>query len=106
MGIAALTEASAARPRGRCRLFALALGSILLAGPPSAHAADNASTAPATSPSSRSPVDEARLQARRVLLERAKERYEAGRGTGPESREQLEGALDALRLAYQIAPAP
>jgi len=41
-----------------------------------------------------------------MLLERAKERYEAGRGTGEEARQQLEGALDALRLAYQLLPAP
>jgi len=41
-----------------------------------------------------------------MLLERAKERYEAGRGAGEGARQQLEGALDALRLAYQLTPAP
>ena len=45
-------------------------------------------------------------QARRSLLERAKERYEAGRGAGEGARQQLEGALDALHLAYQLTPAP
>lgn len=44
--------------------------------------------------------------ARRQLLERAKERFEAGRGNGLEARQQLEGALDALRLAYRLTPAP
>jgi tetratricopeptide (TPR) repeat protein len=50
--------------------------------------------------------DDALLRARRLLLERAKERYEAGRGTGEEARQQLEGALDALALAYRLVPAP
>ena len=45
-------------------------------------------------------------QARRVLLQRAKERYDAGRGGGADARQQLQGALDALRLAYQLTPAP
>jgi tetratricopeptide (TPR) repeat protein len=49
--------------------------------------------------------EDALQQARRMLLERAKERYEAGRGSGDDARQQLEGALDALRLAYQLTPA-
>lgn len=46
------------------------------------------------------------MRARRQLLERAKERFEAGRGSDEAAREQLEGALDALRLAYRLTPAP
>lgn len=45
-------------------------------------------------------------QVRRMLLERAKQRYDAGRGTDADARSQLEGALDALLLAYQLSPAP
>lgn len=41
-----------------------------------------------------------------MLLERAKQRYEAGRGGGTDARQQLESALDALHLAYQLGPAP
>jgi hypothetical protein len=43
-----------------------------------------------------------------MLLERAKERYEAGRAAGADdaARPHLEGALDALHLAYQLSPAP
>lgn len=44
--------------------------------------------------------------AQRMLLERAKQRYEAGRGAGDDARPHLEGALDALDLAYRLAPAP
>lgn len=43
-----------------------------------------------------------------MLLERAKQRYEAGRAAGdtPEARGHFEAALDALHLANQLAPAP
>jgi tetratricopeptide (TPR) repeat protein len=44
--------------------------------------------------------------AQRLLLERAKERYEAGRRAGSDGRPHLERALDALDLAYRLAPAP
>jgi tetratricopeptide (TPR) repeat protein len=44
--------------------------------------------------------------AQRMLLERAKQRYEAGRGAPDDARPHLEGALDALDLAYRLAPAP
>jgi tetratricopeptide (TPR) repeat protein len=44
--------------------------------------------------------------AQRMLLERAKQRYEAGRGAPEDARPHLEGALDALDLAYRLAPAP
>jgi hypothetical protein len=69
------------------------------AAEPVAHG-EAAQAQPTTTP------DDALLRARRLLLERAKERYEAGRGTGEEARQQLEGALDALALAYRLAPAP
>jgi len=41
-----------------------------------------------------------------MLLERAKQRFEAGRGAGDGARAQLEGALDALGLAYSLSPEP
>jgi hypothetical protein len=53
------------------------------------------------------PLDAALRRAQRLLLERAKQRYEAGRGaSGAAARPHLEGALDALDLAYRLAPAP
>jgi hypothetical protein len=47
-------------------------------------------------------------RAQRMLLEKAKQRYEAGRRepAAEEARAQLEGALGALDLAYRLAPAP
>jgi hypothetical protein len=47
-------------------------------------------------------------RAQRMLLERAKQRYEAGRKEqdAEASRARLQGALDALDLAYRLAPAP
>jgi hypothetical protein len=45
-------------------------------------------------------------RAQRMLLERAKQRYEGGRGAGEDARSSLEGALDALDLAYRLHPAP
>jgi hypothetical protein len=43
-----------------------------------------------------------------MLLERAKQRYEAGRSAAgeEEARPHLERALDALDLAYRLSPAP
>jgi hypothetical protein len=53
------------------------------------------------------PLDQALRRAQRMLLERAKQRYEAGRGAaGAEAGPHLEGALDALDLAHHLAPAP
>src|SRR5262245_17191642 len=100
MGISVLIEASRRELpfRGR-RLIALA---VALSG---LTASWHASATDSSSPTA--PAPNAKLeQARRLLLERAKERYEAGRAGGPEARQQLEGALDVLRLAYQLAPAP
>jgi hypothetical protein len=52
-------------------------------------------------------LEPALRRAQRMLLERAKQRYEAGRGAaGAEAAPHLEGALDALDLAYRLAPAP
>jgi hypothetical protein len=99
MGISVLIEASRRELpfRGRRLIaLALALGSLTSSGYVSAAEA---------SPSATSAAGVKLEQARRLLLERAKERYEAGRAGGPGAREQLEGALDALRLAYQLAPA-
>lgn len=96
MGISALTDASGrSRPGGKVRRWlarGLLGGVVLTAG--------GAGAAESGAP------EGALVQARRQLLERAKERFEAGRGNGLEARQQLEGALDALRLAYQLAPAP
>jgi len=41
-----------------------------------------------------------------MLLERAKLRFEAGRVEGEGARAHLEGAVDALNLAYTLSPEP
>jgi len=84
-------------------LRAVALGLSVLALTPDADAAGPAPVA-ATSADGRGP--DATRRAQRLLLERAKQRFEAGRGEGVEAREHLEGALDALNLAYRLAPEP
>jgi tetratricopeptide (TPR) repeat protein len=48
---------------------------------------------------------DAMRRAQRMLLERAKQRFEEGRGAGEDARPHLEGALDALDLAYRLDPA-
>jgi len=74
--------------------------------------AERAADAADASPASEAPADatsvqsDALRQARLLLLQRAKERYEAGRQGGSDARAELERALDALRLAYRLRPAP
>ena len=81
------------------RLRALAVGASLL-GLTSPGVALEPSAAPSR------PSDATR-RAQRVLLERAKERYDAGGAakTEEEARPHLVGALDALHLAYALIPA-
>ena len=108
MGISALIEAPGPL---RGSLFAVRslsltlLGCLVVSAGP-ASAAEPVAPVRAAQSKPLATQDEALLRARRLLLERAKERYEAGRGTGEEARQQLEGALDALALAYRLAPAP
>jgi hypothetical protein len=52
------------------------------------------------------PADDALRHAQRRLLERAKQHYEAGRQEGADAHYELERALDALRLAHRLRPAP
>jgi hypothetical protein len=67
----------------------------------------DAAEPPGASATSAHPVASDSLRgAQRMLLERAKQRYEAGRGAPDDARPHLEGALDALDLAYRLAPAP
>ncbi|MEO8177992.1 MAG: hypothetical protein ABI895_04075 [Deltaproteobacteria bacterium] len=88
---------------------AIAASSLALAAPVAAAEPVRSAAAVSAAATASGPevsVGAALGQARRMLLERAKGRYEAGRGTGEGARQQLEGALDALRLAYQLTPAP
>jgi tetratricopeptide (TPR) repeat protein len=88
------------RARVGARAWVLAVVMLALAD-----AAAAAEAAPAADPSA---PDEALRRGQRMLLERAKSRYEAGRAAGSDeaARPQLEGALDALHLAYGLSPAP
>jgi hypothetical protein len=72
------------------------------AGAASVSAADPAPVFPSTSRGNAS------RRAQRLLLERAKERYEAGRAAedAAAARPHFEGALDALHLTYRLWPAP
>jgi hypothetical protein len=88
------------------RLRAVALGSSLLALAPGARAAGPAPGAAVAASTGRTGVSDATRRAQRALLERAKQRFEAGRGEGAEAREHLAGALDALNLAYVLTPEP
>jgi hypothetical protein len=95
---------------------ALAVGACVLALHAPALAARAASDGsppggaanPAPAPPSSSGRDDAARRAQRLLLERAKQRYEAGRAAGDTAaaRPHFEGALDALHLTYQLWPAP
>ncbi len=108
MGIAVLTEpAGRARRSARARrsIAQILLGCTLLSAGAAGAAEPAAPPRPDTARSSAVP-EAALVRARRQLLERAKQRFEAGRGEGEEARQQLEGALDALRLAYRLTPAP
>jgi hypothetical protein len=71
-------------------------------------AAGPVNTGTSVAPTPPSGADEALRRGQRMLLERAKLRYEAGRaaGAGDAARPHLEGALDALHLAYGLSPAP
>jgi hypothetical protein len=80
-------------------------GGLLCAGPVSAAEPVMAAAVSAPPPPPAAPED-ALVKARRQLLEHAKQRFEAGRDSGEDARQHLEGALDALRLAYQLTPAP
>src|SRR6185295_2009322 len=104
MRISGLTGASGKREPPFRGLVTLALSGSIVTGAWRAAAADAPAAAPTAATGSNAAQDQ-RVQARRLLLERAKQRYEAGRAGGEAARDQLEGALDALRLAYQIAPA-
>jgi len=88
--------------RLRCRLRALAVGVSLLG------LASPGVAAEPTPSSALSPPSDATRRAQRALLERAKERYDAGGAakTEEEARPHLVGALDALHLAYGLIPAP
>lgn len=89
---------------GPRRLAALAVAvSVTLGGRARAQGTELASTAVAAPAP---PSDDALRRAQRMLLQRAKERFEAGRGTGQDARQSLERALDALHLAYRLVPAP
>lgn len=102
-----------ARPRAYARrlrgcahaLRGIAIGLTVLALAPGAHAAGPSPVRAAASAEAGNGGDATR-RAQRLLLERAKQRFEAGRGDGAEAREHLEGALDALNLAYGLAPEP
>ena len=87
------------------RLRAVAVGLTVLALAPGAHATAPAPAGVGTATGSHGPGDATR-RAQRRLLERAKQRFEAGRGDGAEAREHLEGAVDALNLAYALSPEP
>jgi tetratricopeptide (TPR) repeat protein len=91
------------------RLLNLSLaGSILLAAPV-LRAEDGvgpASPTPSASALHEGSESGGVQRARRMLLERAKQRYDAGRRGGEDAKQQLESALDALLLAYQLSPAP
>lgn len=109
MGISALTDAPArARLGGRLRrgIVGALLGCFLHASGSLSAGVARAADPPPPGVAPSQVREDALVQARRQLLERAKERFEAGRGSGEEARQQLEGALDALRLAYQLTPAP
>jgi hypothetical protein len=82
-------------------LRAVAIGTGLLLAPDALAAAPVAPAAAAASTPLR--VDAMR-RAQRMLLERAKQRFEAGREAGEGTRTHLEGALDALGLAYALSP--
>jgi hypothetical protein len=84
------------------RLRALAVGASLLG-----LASPGVALEPSPSAASSRPSDATR-RAQRALLERAKERYDAGGAaqTEEEARPHLVGALDALHLAYSLIPAP
>jgi hypothetical protein len=86
----------------RRRLRVLTVGASLLGlASPAVAVAPSATSAP-------SPPSDATRRAQRALLERAKERYDAGGAakSEDEARPHLVGALDALHLAYGLIPAP
>ena len=86
-------------------LRGIALAMTGLALTPRAYAAGPSPERAGASAEGRNASDATR-RAQRLLLERAKQRFEAGRGDGAEARAHLEGALDALNLAYGLAPEP
>ena len=86
-------------------LRGIALAMTGLALTPRAYAAGPSPERAGASAEGRNASDATR-RAQRLLLERAKQRFEAGRGDGAEARDHLEGALDALNLAYGLAPEP
>jgi hypothetical protein len=91
-------------------LTARRLGAFVLAGSLAASAsalAEVPAQVAGRAPTGAANADALR-RAQRLLLEKAKQRYEAGRRApaAEEARDQLEGALGALDLAYRLAPAP
>jgi hypothetical protein len=86
---------------------AVALATSGVLGFATSAVAEEPRAAPPTPPAGASDGDALR-RAQRMLLERAKQRYEAGRSAtdAEEGRARLQGALDALDLAYRLAPAP
>jgi len=96
-------SACSCRSSGR-RLRALIIGGSILTGSSRLLAAEPEPSSEASA--SPAALNDSLRYARRRLLERAKERYEAGRGSGEDARLHLEQALDALVLAYRLGPAP